>query len=240
LGVSPPAHLTLMVALVLLATLVLLLRFEPAPARGGAKDEAEGAANQAPPKFARPTFAIMALVTVTLSASVLEGAGFDWSAIYMRDVFHSAPFLTGLAVAIGAFAQALTRYVTDRYVEEHSPVAVARALLLILGIGDLLVFLAPADWIALTGFAALGVGSSAIYPLAMSAAAQRTDRPAPVNVASLAQIAVVMFLLAPPLLGHIAEFWGIRWSFGVGLPLVVLSLAVSGVLRQRGQNAVTA
>jgi len=230
LRVSPALHLTLMVAVVLLATTVFLVRFEPAPGRVNAgKDKAT-------PRFARPTLAIVMLVTVTLSAMVLEGAGIDWSAIYMRDVFHSVPFITGLAVAVNVFAQALTRYVTDSYVEEHSPVAVARALLIILGIGDLLVFLAPSAWLALLGFAAIGVGTSAIYPLAMSAAAQRADRAAAVNVASLAQIAVVTFLLAPPLLGHVAERWGIRWSFGVALPLVLLSLAVSNVLRPQRQR----
>ena len=38
-------------------------------------------------------------------------------------------------------------------------------------------------------------------------------------------------MLAPPLLGLVAEHAGIRWSFGVGLPLVLLSFLVSGVLR---------
>ena len=57
----------------------------------------------------------------------------------------------------------------------------------------------------------------------MSAAAQLTDRPAAVNVASLAQIAFVVFLLAPPILGFIAEHVGIRCSFAVSLPLIILS-----------------
>ena len=64
----------------------------------------------------------------------------------------------------------------------------------------------------------------------MSAAAQRTDRPASTNVASLAQISFVAFLLGPPLLGFIAEHWGIRWSFGIGLPLIVLSFLVANSL----------
>ena len=54
-----------------------------------------------------------------------------------------------------------------------------------------LISLTLASWapgpLALTGFARMGVGSSAIFPLAMSAAAQATDRPAAVNVAALAQ-----------------------------------------------------
>ncbi|UXN74183.1 hypothetical protein N8D56_02560 [Devosia sp. A8/3-2] len=76
----------------------------------------------------------------------------------------------------------------------------------------------------------MGVGTSAIFPLAMSAAAQRTDRPAAVNVAALAQISFVSFLLGPPLLGYIAEHFGIRWAFGIGLPLVALSLFAASAL----------
>ena len=99
-----------------------------------------------------------------------------------------------------------------------------------LGAGVLLVFFAPSGWLALVGFAMMGVGTSVIFPLAMSAAAQLTDRPAPTNVASLAQISFVAFLVGPPLLGYIAEHFGIRWSFGVGLPLVILSIVCAGAL----------
>ena len=70
-----------------------------------------------------------------------------------------------------------------------------------------------------------------IFPLAVSAAAQLTDRPAPTNVASLAQISFVAFLLG--LLGYIAEYFGIRWSFGIGLPLVILSIVCVGALGTR-------
>jgi len=177
--------------------------------------------------------AIMVLVAVTLSAMIMEGAGIDWSAIYMRDVFGASPFLSGFAVALGAWAQAVTRFFADPFVERYSPTAVARVLLGVLGAGVLLVFFAPSGWLALVGFAMMGIGTSVIFPLAMSAAAQLTDRPAPTNVASLAQVSFVAFLLGPPLLGYIAEYFGIRWSFGIGLPLVILSIVCVGALGTR-------
>jgi MFS family permease len=114
---------------------------------------------------------------------------------------------------------------------------VARVLLSLLGIGAGTVLLAPSGAIAFAGFALMGVGTSVIFPLAMSAAAQRTDRSAAVNVATLAQTSFVVFLLGPPLLGLIAQYWGIRWSFGIGLPLVALSLAMAGVLKPSGATA---
>lgn len=226
LGVSPQLHLALVVPIELAGIGLLLGRFEAAPHR----DQTHSAAAA---RFARPTWGVMLLVAVALSAMVLEGAGADWSAIYMRDVFGAAPFMAGLAVATGAAAQAIARFFADRFVEKHRPVAVARVLLGVLGAGTLLVFAAPAGWAALLGFALMGVGTSAIFPLAMSAAAQRTDRAPATNVAALAQFSFVAFLLGPPLLGYVAQAFGIRWAFGIGLPLVALSFAAAGALRVR-------
>ncbi|WP_439115382.1 MFS transporter [Hydrogenophaga sp.] len=224
LGISPQLQLSATVLLVLISTLLLLGRFAPSNPR----PQMAGAALV--PRFARPTRAIFWLVCLTFSAMVMEGAGIDWSAIYMRDVFGVAPFVAGLAVATGALAQACARFAADHFVERYSPQTVARVLLLALGAGVLVVFAALHPTASLLGFALMGVGSSAIFPLAMSAAAQRHDRPAAINVAALSQLSFMAFLLAPPLLGFVAEHWGIRYAFGLGLPLVVVSwLAVSSL-----------
>ncbi len=225
-GVSPQTDLLIMVPVILIGVVLLLGKFEAAPHRA--------TAHAAPAqRFARPTAAILVLVVVTMSAMILEGAGADWSAIYMRDEFHSAPFIMGFAAAAGAMLQAVTRFFADAFVERYSPTAVARALLAVQGIGTLMVVFAPSDFIALAGLGVIGIGTSVIFPLAMSAAAQRTDRPAVTNVAALAQISFVAFLLGPPLLGLVAQHLGVRWSFGVALPLVVLSLVFAGALGER-------
>src|SRR6185369_1059525 len=100
-------------------------------------------------------------------------------------------------------------------------------------IGTTIVFFPIHPIASLVGFALAGVGTSAIFPLAMSAAAQRTDRPAVINVAALAQNSFTIFLLGPPLLGFIAQELGIRWSFGVGLPLIVISFILAPALGKK-------
>ena len=173
--------------------------------------------------FARPTKPILMLVALTLSAMLLEGAGIDWSVIFMRDVFATPPFISGLALALVAFSQFIVRFFADDFVERYGPEKVTYWSVITLGIGVSLVGFAPNPVVALAGFSLLGAGTAVIFPLAISAAAQRKDRPAAVNVAALAQLSFVVFLLAPPMLGAVAEFFGIRVSFGIGLPLVVLS-----------------
>lgn len=225
-GLAPQWHLMIMIPVVLLATLVVLGQFQPAAHRTGASTDET-------PRLARPTATIMALVAVCLSAMLMEGAGIDWSAIYMRNIFDATPFWAGIAVAVVAGSQAFARFFADGFVDRFGPVTVARVLLTILGGGVVLAFLAPSALLAYCGFAMIGFGSSALFPLAMSAAAQQTDRPVAINVAALAQFSFTAFLLGPPLLGFIAEHFGIQWTFGVGFPLVLLGLFTAHVLAPR-------
>ena len=229
-GLSPQAHLAMMIPVVVLATLVVLGRFQPAAHRAGTSTEAA-------PHFARPTLPILGLISVCIGAMMMEGAGIDWSAIYMRNLFDAAPFWAGFAVALVAGSQAVARFFADGFVERFSPVLVARCLVTLLGLGATLLFVAQASWVAYLGLVLIGVGSSALFPLAMSAAAQRTDRPAALNVASLTQIAFVSFLLGPPLLGYIAEHFGIHWTFGIGVPLAIIGFMTAGALGTRRVKA---
>lgn len=103
----PQWHLAAVVPVTALLVLLLLGRFDDAPQRSGGSEEAAH-------RFARPTSAIMGPVLFSLSGLVLEGAGIDWSAIYMRDAFDAAPFFGALAVTCVALAQGGARYVADR------------------------------------------------------------------------------------------------------------------------------
>jgi MFS family permease len=100
----------------------------------------------------------------------------------MRDVFRVEPFVGGLGLTLFTLFMALTRLFADRFVDQYGSRAVAVTLLLISTAGLTAVWLAPHPQGALLGFALMGCGCSAIYPLAVSAAAQRTDRPAHMNV----------------------------------------------------------
>ena len=232
IGISPQVHLALCVPIAIVAVALFLGGYVPSPHRPTTNTETA-------PRFATPTVAIMILVAVTVSAMLLEGGSLDWSSIYMRDVFGATPFLQGFVVATFAFCQGATRYFADGFVDRSSPANVARTMLCVLLAGCLLVTFSPSMLLSLLGFGMMGMGSAVIFPLAMSAAAQRHDRASSTNVAALAQISFTVFLLGPPLLGYVAEHFGIRTSFGIGLPFIALSLLTAGALglRQVKRNA---
>lgn len=225
--IAPRVHLIIVFLAIIPTVLWLLGDFTPAPARTN---------ETSAPRFALPTMPILVLVVVTLPAMLMEGAGLDWSAIYMDKTFSSSAFMAGIAVAVVTLSQALARYYADGFVDRYSPDAVGRVLLMILIAGILLVLFPVSVPISLAGFAIMGIGTSVLFPLAMSAAAQRTDRSATVNVAALAQISFCTFLVGPPLLGFVAEYLGVHWVYGCGIPFALLALTVVRTLATGGQK----
>ena len=214
IGISVFIHFICFGVIALIVTGVIFMRYQPAPHRPSA--------SPANPMFVRPNHAVMILVYISLPAMLAEGSAIDWSVIYMRDVFATAPFINGLALALTAFCQFITRFFADSYVDRYGPRKIVSYCLWLILAGSLIILLSPFWALSLVGFACLGAGSSVIFPLAMSAAAQLEDRPASVNVAALAQISFCVFLAAPPLLGFVAEEIGIRYAFSLCLPLILL------------------
>jgi len=225
-NVSIQMHTFIMLVLVLVIGLVMFTGMTTAPARADANTDDH-------PVFAMPTIGLLPLCMIGIAAFLVEGAGVDWSTIYMRDVFHAEPFIGGLGLTMFTFFMAMTRLFVDPFVDRHGPRLVARTLLIVAAVGVLLVGLAPVDAVALAGFALMGAGCSAVYPLAVSAAAQRTDRPSAVNVAAIGQVTFIVFFLAPPLLGFIAQYTGIRNSYLICLPVIALGLLAVPALSSR-------
>ena len=213
--VSPFVNFSLSLFLGTFLTILFCSKYKPADERPNSSVNSS--------LFVKPTKAVMALVVLTFSPMLLESASIDWSVIYMRDIFFTPPFINGLAIVMVALTQFSVRYYADQYVEIYGSEKVSKISVVAMLIGVVSVCFSNSPYLSLVGFVFIGGGSAVIFPLAMSAAAQKTDRPAAINVASLAQISFLVFLLAPPILGFIAENFGIRISFGIGLPLVIVS-----------------
>ena len=227
MGLSIQLHLALAVGVVFVVGIVMMAGIVDAPARSTAHKGDT-------PLIAFPNWGLLPLCMIGIAAFLVEGAGIDWSGIYMRDVFAVDPFTGGLGLTLFSFFMAMMRLFADPIVDRFGPRQVAIILMGMAVLGALAVGFAPAPWMALAGFALMGAGCSAVYPLAVSAAAQRTDRPSAVNVAALGQVTFIVFFLAPPMLGFVAEYLGIRYSYLVILPVLILGLLACRALAPKG------
>jgi len=174
-------------------------------------------------KFSLPTGPIFVMVLFTMSAMLVEGASIDWSVIFMREIHSASPFISGFSLAMAAFSQALVRFFGDNLLNKFGPILISVASLFFMFLGIFSVVLSNSSILAILGFLFMGAGSAVIFPMAISIAASRSDRPAETNVASLTQFAFGMFLLGPPILGFVGEAYSLRWSFSLCIPLLILS-----------------
>ena len=210
IGMSMHLHVGLAFGVVLIAGGWVISRLRDTPSAIAAKLEKAK-------HFAFPTMGLLQLCII--AAFLVDGAGIAWSAIYMRDVFAVEPFIGGLGLTLFTFFMAMVRLFVDPLVDRYGARLVCIALLVLSAAGLIAVWLAPHSYVAL-----MGGGCSAVYPLTVSAAAQRTDRSAHLDIAALGQVTFIVFFLAPPLLGFVAEHFGIRNSYFICLPFVIGAL----------------
>jgi fucose permease len=190
-------------------------------------------ATERPPIVSLPSKAMAGLCIFAFGVLLAELTARNWGAVYLREVIGASPGVS--AVAFGAFTlfMAIARLTGDWLTDRFGPVALGRFCAAMAVAGVVVLLAAGNIYVATIGFAALGIGVSVGFPLAVTAAASLGDRAPSTNVAALALIAYIGSLIGPPLVGFVAQGAGLRWGLAAILPLMVLSALFAGSLRRR-------
>ncbi|WP_233280518.1 MFS transporter [Devosia rhizoryzae] len=184
-----------------------------------------------------PSPALVGICLFVFGITMTEGAMADWSAIFLRDALDAEGGFVGLGYSVFAFMVAAGRFGGDTLKRRLGGVATARLCGALAVVGGIVLYLAPSVEVALLGFGIIGVGVSVGFPLAVTAAAGLGDRAASANVAVLSFVALTGFLIGPPLIGFIAEHSGIRFGIACVIPVLLISLFLSGRLAPRATTA---
>ena len=222
-GVSPAMHFGLIVPIVVVGILFVGLPMVAAPARAHT-------AKSGGFRLALPSVMTLLLLGYAAASAFAEGGLRNWSVIYMRDSFTAPAWVDTLTLPAFITAQSIGRLLGDRAVTRFGTVLLARGLAVTALLGLVLVVVAPNLYVALAGFALLGLGVCISFPLSTSAAAGLGDRPASENVAALTMSQQILLLGAPALLGGIAEMFSIRVTFAVMIPPLLLAIYLARYL----------
>ena len=167
---------------------------------------------------------------IMLGFGFTEGAANDWLAIGLVDGYH-ADETTG-AIGFGFFVTAMTlaRLFGGNAIERWGRVRVLRATGLSALLGLLLVVSGIGVPLVLVGALFWGAGASLGFPVGMSAAADDPLRAA-LRVSVAGSIGYGAFLAGPPLIGFLAERFGVLHALLVVVAAIGLGLAASGAAR---------
>jgi MFS family permease len=225
-AMEPLTHLAIIAAVGAVASAIAARGLLPA----AAEPRSEG------PRLARPSRRLAALGAVAFCTLLAEGAVFDWSGIYLKRETDASAALVPAGLAAFNLTMAFGRLGADRVSERFGSESVGRAggVLAAAGLGVALTLGTPAA--AIAGFAVMGLGVAALFPLALRAAGYDAEVAGPA-VAAVSGLGYTGFLIGPPTIGLLAEAIGLTAALALVCVLLALAAALAGHLSTRGRVA---
>lgn len=226
-AIAPTLHFTIVAI-----TAALLLCFS-----GGAlADDPPSSSQHNTPSTQRRWFAdwhftatIIWLGVACFGCMACEGAIYDWSSIYLRDVLAIQPTYQNFAYFAYLCTMVPGRFIIDNLVNRFGIFRILFCCAVAITIGFLTVVLCPlltsplSFILSLLGFALIGCGTSAIVPLCCGLAGTCKEISPGIAIAEVSTIGFFGFLITPPLIGYIAKALNLQVAF---LLMFVLSLPV--------------
>lgn len=191
---------------------------------------------EAPPRFALPPRSSLVIGLVGFCAVFAEGASMDWSGVYLKDVTGSSATLAAASYTAFALTMAVSRLAGDAAIRRLGAVRATRIGGVVATAGGLLVVAADSPALAIPGFALIGIGIAVIVPLAF-AAAGRLGTNASQAIAGVATVTYTSGLVAPAVIGALAQATSLTVSFGLVTALAFALVLSAGALRRAEPHA---
>ena len=165
-----------------------------------------------------------------------EGSMVDWSAIYMHTVVGKTKAFSALAV--GSFATAMTigRLFGDRLIDAmgKKTILFCSCFAAIAGLAIVLLFVnAP---VVLIGLFLVGAGLSNVVPLTYSTAGNLEGIEPAAGIAIASTIGYSGFFVGPPVIGYLADSFGLRIGLCFTMILFLVMLSMILFITRRAPN----
>lgn len=226
-GLAPQQHLIQVALTMALAVLLASHWMLPRAATASAAPADAG--------FRLPRGALVILGVLAALGLIAEGAIYDWSVLYLQQELGSPQKQAAFAYASFSAAMAAARFGGDALRARIAPAPLLRGSALLAAAAMAVVLLTDRPWLALVGFAGVGVGFANVVPILFSAAARVPEVDPARGIAAVSAAAYLGFMAGPAVIGLLARVG----SLTAALWLVVgfaLALAASARHAQaRGQ-----
>lgn len=178
-----------------------------------------------------PAIRLLSPTVILLSIGILcvtiaEGAANDWITLAVVDDYEAGKTNAGIAYAITMLSMTVTRYFGGKFVDRFGKAPTLRAMITIGVIGVLVMIFGQNILFAWIGAALWGIGVALGFPLFISAAAEQEHGAR--KVAFVTTFGYVAFLVGPPLLGFLGQWWGLLNMFFLIATFLIIAWFVSG------------
>jgi len=161
-----------------------------------------------------------------------EGAIIDWSGLYLKEISLAPEALWGLGFLAFSITMTTGRFLGDSISQRIGSVKIV-ALGSAIAILGYVAVLSSQTYLAIFGFALIGLGFSVIIPELFRIGGNVKGIESSQGVAFIAGTGYLGFLTAPPILGFLADSSSLSLSFVVLLGCSVLVLLSTFILGRK-------
>jgi MFS family permease len=211
-GVSVSVHfvgISLVLSIILWASYTSLPHDRPDPQAGGKS-------------FAIPHGPAVMLGAICFCGAVAEGSVADWSGVFMKDTLGVGDGVAPLGFAAFSAMMLVARLGADRLKDRFGARRVVATGTLIAAAGIFIAVPALNTVTTVLGFALAGAGLASLFPFVYSAAGRHGST----ALAAVATFGYSGNLIGPPIIGFVANGWGLQAAIGVlGVACVFIAAA---------------
>ena len=177
--------------------------------------------------FRKPDKSLIMLGIIGFCSMASEGIMFDWSGVYFKDVIKTPGPLVILGYTSFMIMMASGRFFGDGFINKFGRKRVMQISGVLISSGLFTAVLFPYIIPATIAFMFVGLGVSTIIPTLYSIAGKHPTIPTGEALTAVSSVSFLGFLMGPPVIGYIAELFGLRFSFafigifGFGIALMV-------------------
>lgn len=163
--------------------------------------------------FAKPDSSLIWLGVIGFCCMASEGVMFDWSGVYFKDVVKAPGALVILGYTSFMIMMASGRFLGDGLILKFGRKKVLQISGLVISLGLITSVLFPYIIPCTIAFMFVGLGVSTVVPTLYSVAGKNPTVPAGEALTIVSSVSFLGFLMGPPVIGYIAEAFGLRFSF---------------------------
>jgi MFS family permease len=177
-------------------------------------------------RFVLPTAALLGIVVIAFLSEFIEGSVVNWSALYLSTVRGLSEAEAAIGFSLFSLAMAVCRLAGGPVIARLGERTIVLGGGVLIAIGFAIVLLSPWPLLSPLGFAIVAVGAANTNPVLIGAASRAPGIAPGVGVAAVVTALTMGYLAAPPLIGFIAQLFGLSLALGL---LAVAAVAIAAL-----------
>lgn len=195
-----------------------------------AKEKIKNKTNEKKKLFTKPDSALLWLGVIGFCSMASEGVMFDWSGVYFKDIVQAPGPLVVLGYTSFMIMMASGRFLGDGLINKFGRERVMQISGIMISAGLFTAVFLPYIIPCTIAFMAVGLGVATIVPTVYSMAGKNPTVPPGEALTIVSSVSFLGFLMGPPVIGHIAQNFGLQFSFAfIGIFGVLIAFMVSKI-----------